>query len=84
VKCSCGGIIRITNTYPAGPGARTQGGRCSACMKRSTIVMFLAVEAPTSGDGAAATARRLVAGDLFPVLMPKAPALTEVAHDPPV
>lgn len=81
MRCTCDGILRVTNTFPAGPYARAATATCGQCARRATIVSFVAFHAPGDGQGACAVARRLAAGDEFPVLMPRVPKL-EVADAP--
>lgn len=61
MKCSCGGTLRVTHTYPAGDLAKSQRGVCTGCRKRYTLVT-VASEADRRGTGARAVAERMRGG----------------------
>lgn len=71
MRCPCGGLLRITNTYRGTSSSRASSATCASCQKRATIVCFVSQSAPAAGQGAAAVARALAAGELNPALMPK-------------
>lgn len=74
MRCTCGGILRVSNTFPAGPAARAATATCGQCARRATIVSFVAYLAPGDGQGACAVARKLAAGECVPCLAAPMPA----------
>ena len=58
-KNECGGTIKITHGYRAGPGSQTSTGVCETCKQRYTLATIVVCESNRYGSGAAALAKRI-------------------------
>ena len=70
----CGGALRVTHTYSAGPGAQTRNLKCPVCDARYTQVAFIMQRTNGRGTGAGAVAKKIQAGELRPGVRDVLPA----------
>lgn len=80
LKCSCGGDLRIRQTYRAGTQARTSAARCQTCGHAATVVTFVAIEVPRVGEGAGAVANDIAGTPSRPANL--RPRLTPLVSQP--